>query len=72
MLLSLVLLLSILLLPLVVLLPLPLIVPTLDKMCVLACGFVATRQVSITVAWVGGGVGGWEVVEIVGGEEDSD
>ena len=44
---------SILLLPLVVLLPLPLIMPTLDKMCVLACGFVATRQVNITVAWVG-------------------
>ena len=58
---------SILLLPLVVLLPLPLIMPTLDKMCVRACGFVATRQVSITVAWVG-----WEVIEIVGGEEDSD
>ena len=70
MLLSLVLLLSILLLPLVVLLPLPLIMPTLDKMCVRACGFVATRQVSITVAWVGRG--GLEVVEIVGGEEDSD
>ena len=43
---------SILLLPLVVLLPLPLIMPTLDKMCVRACGFVATRQVNITVAWV--------------------
>ena len=67
MLLSLVLLLSILLLPLVVLLPLPLIMPTLDKMCVRACGFVATRQVNITVAWVGR-----EVIEIVGGEEDSD
>ena len=66
-----VLLLSILLLPLVVLLPLlPLIMPTLDKMCVRACGFVATRQVSITVAWVGRG--GWGVIEIVGGEEDSD
>ena len=49
---------SILLLPLVVLLPLPLIMPTLDKMCVLACGFVATRQVNITVAWGGRGVGG--------------
>ena len=48
----LVLLLSILLLPLVVLMPLPLIMPTLDKMCVRACGFVATRQVNITVAWV--------------------
>ena len=66
---------SILLLPLVVLLPLPLIMPTLDKMCVRACGFVATRQVNITVAWVGRG--GWGlrgkgVIEIVGGEEDSD
>ena len=62
---------SILLLLLVVLLPLlPLIMPTLDKMCVRACGFVATRQVNITVAWVGRG--GLEVVEIVGGEEDSD
>ena len=59
---------SILLLPLVVLLPFPLMMPTLDKMCVLACGFVATRHVNITVAWVGG----WEVIEIVGGEEDSD
>ena len=49
---------SILLLPLVVLLPLPLIMPTLDKMCVRACGFVATRQVNITVAWVGRGVKG--------------
>ena len=51
-------LLSILLLPLVALLPLPLMMPTLDKMCVLACGFVATRQVNITVAWGGRGVGG--------------
>ena len=61
---------SILLLPLVVLLPLPLIMPTLDKMCVRACGFVATRQVNITVAWVGRWR--WGVIEIVRGEEDSD
>ena len=72
MLLSLVLLLSILLLPLVVLLPLPLIMPTLDKMCARACGFVATRQVNITVAWVGGGLRGLGVVEIVRDEEDRD
>ena len=64
---------SILLLPLVVLLPLlPLIMPTLDKMCVRACGFVATRQVNITVAWVGRGGGMGGVIEIVRGEEDSD